>query len=582
MKPATYSGSAARPRELAGRNPRPPHGHAGAGGRERPGGSTEPRVRHPARPHAHDSGRPPPPRAGTRRPWARPAGSTTSSAVWPRSSSSGAIAVIFSGMGSNGTAGAQAVRAVGGLVIAQEPETAKFPPMPRSVIAAHLPDYILRPAEVPEALARYAGQPYAADDGPAEASARDEQALGDVLAVLRTRTRHDFGGYRKPTILRRVRRRMGLGEFDTLADYVRALRQTPAEVTALADDLLIHVTGFFRDPEAWAALREKVIAPLAAERADGAEVRCWVSACATGEEAYTLCHIAHRGGRDERQAVRCKGFRHRYGRSAHSGSARVRSVPQRHRDRGHTRTTAPGSSTRTTAFYRVKKELRELIIFAPQNVLQDPPFSPGSTSSPVATYSSTWNLSHAEAGCSGRLALRAARRRSADARQRPSRSAPAESAISSRSTSGTGCSAGSVRRGPGSLDLPALATASPRGQAGDAVPGGRRAAARPSRNWSVGTLLDRHTPAAVAVDAAGRVVHFHGNTRPVPNVPGRRADSRPARARQRVRCAASVRTALHRASDTQRPGCPSGTGCSTPRPGACGSRSAAAPLGTRG
>ena len=76
---------------------------------------------------------------------------------------------------------------------------------------------------------------------------------------------------------------MGLGQFATMADYVRALRQTPAEVVALADDLLIHVTGFFRDPEAWSVLREKVIEPLARSRADGAEVRCWVSACATGE-----------------------------------------------------------------------------------------------------------------------------------------------------------------------------------------------------------------------------------------------------------------------------------------------------------
>ncbi|OJW23660.1 MAG: hypothetical protein BGO49_03170 [Planctomycetales bacterium 71-10] len=201
-----------------------------------------------------------------------------------------AVAVVFSGMGSNGTAGAQAVKAVGGLVIAQEPESAKFPGMPRSLIDAHLPDYILRPSEVPEALIRYASQPYAAGDG-GEPTPRDEQVLADVLAVLRARTRHDFAGYRKPTLLRRVRRRMGLGQFASMVDYVRALRQTPAEVAALADDLLIHVTGFFRDPEAWEALREKVVDPLAVERSDGAEVRCWVAACATGEEAYSLAML---------------------------------------------------------------------------------------------------------------------------------------------------------------------------------------------------------------------------------------------------------------------------------------------------
>ncbi|WP_439622787.1 chemotaxis protein CheB, partial [Gemmata sp.] len=109
-----------------------------------------------------------------------------------------AVAVVFSGMGSNGTAGAEVVKAVGGLVIAQEPESAKFPAMPRGLIGAHLPDFILRPAEVPDALVRYAAQPYATGD----AGPRDEPVLADVLAVLRTRTRHDFSGYRKPTMAR--------------------------------------------------------------------------------------------------------------------------------------------------------------------------------------------------------------------------------------------------------------------------------------------------------------------------------------------------------------------------------------------
>lgn len=200
-----------------------------------------------------------------------------------------AVAVVLSGMGSNGSAGAQAVKAVGGLVIAQEPESAKFPSMPRSLIDNHLADYILRPAEVPEAVARYARHPYTADDAAAaKVSRRAAQALQEILAVIRTRVRHDFTGYRKPTLVRRVQRRMGLSQIADMGEYAKVLRQNPGEVSALADDLLIHVTGFFRDPEVWDVVRDKVINPLAADRPDGAPIRAWVAACATGDEAYTL------------------------------------------------------------------------------------------------------------------------------------------------------------------------------------------------------------------------------------------------------------------------------------------------------
>lgn len=194
-----------------------------------------------------------------------------------------AIAVVLSGMGSNGAAGAQAVKAVGGLCVAQDPETAKYPSMPRSLIEAHLADFVLRPAEMPEVLARYASHPYVAADRPADAvPRREEQALAEILGVLRTRTRCDFAGYRKPTLVRRIQRRMGLGQLSAMGEYAKALRQNTTEAVTLADDLLIHVTGFFRDPDAWEALRQKVIVPLVAERPAGAAVRAWVTACAPG------------------------------------------------------------------------------------------------------------------------------------------------------------------------------------------------------------------------------------------------------------------------------------------------------------
>src|SRR3712207_2314872 len=192
----------------------------------------------------------------------------------------------MSGMGSNGSAGAQAVKAVGGLCVAQDPDTAQFPAMPRHLIDQGYADYILPPRDMPEVLLQYAGHPYAREGrrDVIEQAKRSENHVREILAILRTRTRTDFNGYKKPTVLRRIQRRMGLTRITDMADYGKLLRQSPSEVTALADDLLIHVTGFFRDHDAWEALRQQVVKPLIARREPDSEVRAWVTACSSGEE----------------------------------------------------------------------------------------------------------------------------------------------------------------------------------------------------------------------------------------------------------------------------------------------------------
>lgn len=144
-----------------------------------------------------------------------------------------AIAVVLSGMGSNGTAGAQAIKTVGGLCVAQDPESASFPSMPRSLIDAGLADYVLKPEEMPGMIMRYTGHPYIAEPTLVDTLLRHEHAnLDEVLAVLRTRTRQDLSGYGKPTILRRIQRRMGLNQVTKLSEYVQLLRQWPNEATA--------------------------------------------------------------------------------------------------------------------------------------------------------------------------------------------------------------------------------------------------------------------------------------------------------------------------------------------------------------
>jgi len=287
-----------------------------------------------------------------------------------------AIAVVLSGTGTNGTAGAQAIKAAGGICIAQTPQSAAFPGMPTSLIRSGYADQVVEIADMPALLLKYASHPYVSPDEQPEANdafKKDLQHLRESLALVRIRTGHDFGGYRKPTILRRIQRRMGICGVTDFAQYVGLLRERPDEVTSLANDLMINVTGFFRDGEAWEALRESVIAPLVEGRETGATIRAWVTACASGEEAYTLAMLVA----EEMQRVG-KLFE-------------VKIFATDTADKSLTAARAgvyPGgiegdvSQERLEAFfdkdehtYRIKKEIREMVVFAPQDVLRDPPFS---------------------------------------------------------------------------------------------------------------------------------------------------------------------------------------------------------------
>ncbi|MDB6107600.1 MAG: torS [Gammaproteobacteria bacterium] len=290
-----------------------------------------------------------------------------------------AIAVILSGTGTNGTAGAQAIKAAGGICIAQDPETAAFPGMPRSLIHAGYADQVLTPHDIPAILQKYASHPYVGQESDAldaeELLERDRAHLREVLAILRTRTRHDFGGYRKATLLRRIRRRMGLSEASTIGDYAAVLRESPEEVTSLANDLMINVTGFFRDPEAWEALRVGVIAPLVASQAEGQPIRAWVTACASGEEAYSLAMLIAEEARTQGRldSVEAKIFATD---TADKSLALARAGVYPGGIEGDL------SLERLERFfekdeytYRIKKEIRDMVVFAPQDVLRDPPFS---------------------------------------------------------------------------------------------------------------------------------------------------------------------------------------------------------------
>jgi two-component system CheB/CheR fusion protein len=289
-----------------------------------------------------------------------------------------AIGVILSGTGTNGSAGAQAIKAAGGLCIAQDPNSAEFPGMPQSLIHAGYADQVLTAEEIPAALRQYVQHPFLDLNAKGRARAaleieRHRQDLGEILAVIRSRTGHDFSSYKPPTILRRINRRMGLLGIATLADYASCLRQRTGEVSTLANDLMINVTGFFRDPEAWEAFREAVIHPLVAERRPDEPIRAWVTACASGEEAYTLAMLISEEAERLGKSIDIKIFATD---TADKSLALARSglypggiegdiSPER----------LERFFERDEQTYRVKKSLRDQVVFAPQDVLRDPPFS---------------------------------------------------------------------------------------------------------------------------------------------------------------------------------------------------------------
>ena len=284
-----------------------------------------------------------------------------------------AIGIILSGTGTNGTHGLQALKAEGGLVLVQDPATARFDGMPGSAISAGMADQVLAPEEMPAVLLRYLRHGYIADPQALATAPDGAPGLDALLGILHAQSGHAFTGYKPETLVRRVHRRMGLANLDDLGSYTDAVRADPAEQKALARDLMISVTGFFRDPEAWQALDEAVIAPLVALRAADQPIRIWVPCCATGEEAYTVAMLVA-----ERAAAAGKRFdlkifatdpQDENLNAARSGvypSAAVEAIPPALLERYFTK--LDGSC-------EVKKELRASVVFAPQNLLRDPPFS---------------------------------------------------------------------------------------------------------------------------------------------------------------------------------------------------------------
>ncbi len=283
------------------------------------------------------------------------------------------IGVIFSGTGSDGTLGLRMIKAAGGLTIAQDPQTAEHEGMPRSAIAGGV-DLVLSVPDMPTALIKYARHPYLR--GPIEPGTVSEEGrdqFQSILSLLKTRAKFDFGSYKRGTLGRRVQRRMSLRHVIRVEDYLDLLRRDGDEVDALLKDLLICVTHFFREPEAWKVLQEQAIRTLIADKNEDQAIRIWAPGCATGEEAYSIgmilldelsaagknCGINIFASDVNREAFATA----RLGLYSESVAAEV--GPQRLRR----------YFVREGTQCRIRKELRDAVVFAEHNLLSDPPFS---------------------------------------------------------------------------------------------------------------------------------------------------------------------------------------------------------------
>jgi two-component system, chemotaxis family, CheB/CheR fusion protein len=287
-----------------------------------------------------------------------------------------AICIVLSGTGSDGTSGVRAIKGEGGMVMAQSPDSTEYDGMPRSAIATGLVDYELPPAEMAAQLMAYAAHAFGKHPQP---SISDPPAIENVhkkiFILLRAQTDHDFSLYKPSTINRRIERRMAVHQIETVVDYVKYLQRTPAEVDALFHDLLIGVTNFFRDPEAFKALEEQIIPRLFDGRPAGGTVRVWCPGCATGEEAFSLAILLQERLEVLKQNYKVQVFATDIDSRA-IATARVGLYPASiAADVAPERLARFFLSEPDNSTYRIHKSIRDMVVFSEQDVIRDPPFS---------------------------------------------------------------------------------------------------------------------------------------------------------------------------------------------------------------
>jgi two-component system CheB/CheR fusion protein len=286
------------------------------------------------------------------------------------------VGVLLSGMGEDGTLGLRAIQENAGSTFVQSPASAKYDSMPRSAVEAGVADVVGSAEELPGKIVEYLQHAHRVTRPRGSALDHEAQSgLDKIVGLLRSATGHDFSLYKTSTLYRRIERRMGLHQIDGMAPYIQYLRENPAEGELLFRELLIGVTTFFRDAAQWERVRRDVLPELLARCAPNDTLRAWVPACSTGEEAYSLGMVFKEA---LEQCTPAKNVRLQiFATDLESGA--VEKARQGHYPAN---IATDVSQERLIRFfvegdggYRVRKEIRELVVFATQNILQDPPFT---------------------------------------------------------------------------------------------------------------------------------------------------------------------------------------------------------------
>ena len=287
-----------------------------------------------------------------------------------------AIGIVLSGTGSDGTMGVRAIKAEGGMVMAQKIQSTEYDGMPCNAIATGLVDFELLPKEMPAKIIAYAAQAFGNSyRKTVSAEPLPETAMKKIFVLLRSQTGHDFSQYKPSTINRRIKRRMAVNQIELIDGYVQLLQRDSTEVQALFRDLLIGVTSFFRDPAAFKTLEEKIVPKIFERKGEGVAIRIWSSGCSTGEEVYSLAILLAEAQDARKKSLPLQVFATdidsqaiAVARAGIYPASIVTDISPERLARFFTIEPHGGS-------YRINKSIRDMVIFSEQDVIRDPPFS---------------------------------------------------------------------------------------------------------------------------------------------------------------------------------------------------------------
>ena len=284
------------------------------------------------------------------------------------------IGIILSGMGTDGSLGFKAIKESNGLLLVQEPTDAKFEAMPRSAINAVQVDVIAKASELPHKLIEFIKH-IPLSKSESNSDLKNTSNLEKIVILLRAQTGHDFSLYKKNTMFRRIERRMNVHQIDKIYNYVRFLQENPKETEILFKELLIGVTSFFRDPAVWEKLKTKIFPELFEIAPNGYAFRAWVAACSTGEEAYSLAIIF-------KEAYEKIKHEKNFTLQIFASDLEIDAIELARKGEYSSNILADVSPERISEFFTINgagfkiiSSIREMVVFANQNVIKDPPFT---------------------------------------------------------------------------------------------------------------------------------------------------------------------------------------------------------------